>query len=145
MLIWGDRIMKYLGLDLGTKTLGVSITDKTNTLVSPYKLITFHKENYQEALNELMKIITNENITEVVLGLPKNMDNSLGFAAKRSLDFKNMLIERGIVVHLEDERLTSTEAINILKQNGNKKINQQKKTDVLAAVLILEAFLKRNK
>lgn len=135
--------MRYLGLDLGTKTLGVAITDKTNTLVSPYTLITFNSEEYDVALRKLMEIINLEGITEVVLGLPKNMDNTLGFAAKRSMDFKNMLESNGITVHLEDERLTSSEAINILKHNGNKKINQKHKTDILAATLILETYLKR--
>lgn len=135
--------MRYLGLDLGTKTLGVAITDKTNTLVSPYTLITFNSEEYDDALRKLMEIINLEGITEVVLGLPKNMDNTLGFAAKRSMDFKKMLEFNGITVHLEDERLTSSEAINILKYNGNKKINQQHKTDILAATLILESYLKR--
>lgn len=135
--------MRYLGLDLGTKTLGIAITDKTNTLVSPYTLITFKSEDYEGALLKLMEIIKKENIAEVVLGLPKNMDNSLGFAAKRSMNFKRMLEDNGIKVHLEDERLTSCEAINILKYTGNKKIKEQHKTDIIAATLILEAYLKR--
>ena len=137
-------MMRYLGLDLGTTSLGVSISDKTNTLVSPYKLISFPKEDYEVALTELLKIINDENIKAVVLGLPKNMDNSLGFAAERSLNFKNMLEEKGINVYLEDERLTTVEAINIMKNNGVKNINKQGKTDVLSAVLILESFLKRS-
>ena len=136
--------MRYLGLDLGTTSLGVSISDKTNTLVSPYKLIKFPKENYESALNEVMKVIKEENITTVVLGLPKNMDNSLGFAATRSLNFKEMLEKNGIKVILEDERLTTIEAINIMKNNGVKNINKQGKTDMLSAVLILESFLKRS-
>lgn len=135
--------MRYLGLDLGTTTLGVAITDKTCTLVSPLKLIKFNKEDYATALNELNKIVDEYKITEVVLGLPKNMDNSMGFASERSLNFKKILEDIGLIVHLEDERLTTVEAINILKDNGVKKINQQKKTDILSAELILEAYLKR--
>ncbi len=137
--------MRYLGLDLGTTTLGVAISDKTNTLVSPLKLIKFKKEDYSTALNELMMVVREYDISEIVLGLPKNMDNSMGFAADRSMNFKELLESQGLVVHLEDERLTTVEAINIMKQNGMKKINQQHKTDVLSAVLILEAFLKRGK
>ena len=136
--------MRYLGLDLGTTSLGVAISDKTNTLVSPYKLIKFAKEDYKTALTELLKIINEEHIGTVVLGLPKNMDNSLGFAAKRSMDFKEMIEEKGIKVILEDERLTTVEAINIMKNNGVKNINKQGKTDMLSAVLILENFLKRS-
>lgn len=137
--------MRYLGLDLGTTSLGVAISDKTNTLVSPLTLIKFKSEDYEDALNKLMVIIKDKNITEVVLGLPKNMDNSLGFAAQRSINFKSMLENEGIKVILEDERLTTVEAINIMKDNGLKKINKQKKTDVISAVLILEMYLKRLK
>ena len=137
--------MQYLGLDLGTQSLGVSISDKTNTLVSPLTLIKFPALQYDIAVQELIKIIKENNIAAVVLGLPKNMDNSLGFAAERSLNFKDMLEQLGIIVYLEDERLTSVEAQNIMKANGVKKINKQGKTDVLAAVLILESYLKRMK
>lgn len=135
--------MRYLGLDLGTTSLGVAISDKTNTLVSPLTLIKFKKEDYNDALNKLMEIINDKNISKVVLGLPKNMDNSLGFAAQRSLNFKKILERENIEVILEDERLTTVEAINIMKNNGLKRINEQNKTDVLSAVLILESYLKR--
>lgn len=135
--------MRYLGLDLGTTSLGVAISDKTNTLVSPLTLIKFKREDYNEALNKLLKIIRDKNISKVVLGLPKNMDNSLGFAAQRSLNFKELLERENIEVILEDERLTTVEAINIMKNNGLKRINEQNKTDVLSAVLILESYLKR--
>ncbi len=135
--------MRYLGLDLGVKTLGVAISDKTNTLASPLTLIEFERENYDEAIDKLLKIIEEYNIKEVVLGLPKNMDNSLGFASKRSLNFKSMLENNGIVVHLEDERLTTVSALNILKDNGIHKINEKKKTDIVSAVIILESFLRK--
>jgi len=90
-----------------------------------------------------MEIIKDKNISKVVLGLPKNMDNSLGFAAQRSLNFKKILESENVEVILEDERLTTVEAINIMKNNGLKRINEQNKTDVLSAVLILESYLKR--
>ena len=133
--------MRYLGLDLGTTTLGVAISDKTNTLATPLELIKFARENYEEALDKLLKIVSEYNIKEVVLGLPKNMDNSLGFASNRSLNFKSMLEDKGLVVHLEDERLTTVEAIGILKNNNVKKINKSAKTDIVSAVLILESYL----
>ena len=135
--------MRYLGLDLGTTSLGVAISDKTNTLVSPLSIIKFKKAYYNDALNKLMEIIKDKNISKVVLGLPKNMDNSLGFAAQRSLNFKKILESANVEVILEDERLTTVEAINIMKNNGLKRINEQNKTDVLSAVLILESYLKR--
>lgn len=134
---------RFIGLDLGTTSLGVSITDKTNTIVSPLVLIKFKNEDYSTALKEVLDIIKEYNITDVVLGLPKNMDNSMGFAATRSINFKNMLEENNIAVHLEDERLTTVEAINIMKNNGVKKINKSGNTDILSAVLILESYIKR--
>lgn len=134
-----------MGLDLGTNTLGVSITDKTNTLVSPVKLIKFKSEDYDFALDELIKIAQEKKVKDFVLGLPKNMDNSLGFAANRSLNFKTMLEEKGFNVYLEDERLTTVEALNIMKNNGMKNIKEKEKTDILSAILILETFLKREK
>lgn len=136
---------RYIGLDLGTTTLGVSITDKTNTLVSPVKLIKFKREDYDFALDELIKIAEEKKVKDFVLGLPKNMDNSLGIAANRSLNFKTMLEEKGFNVYLEDERLTTVEALNIMKNNGMKNIKEKEKTDILSAVLILETFLKREK
>ena len=135
--------MRYIGLDLGTTTCGVAITDKTNTLVSPLKLIKFAREDYEAALKEVLVIIKEKNVDVVVLGLPKNMDNTMGFAADRSLNFKKMLEENNIKVELQDERLTSVEAINIMKNNGLKQINKKGKTDVISATLILESYLKK--
>ena len=135
--------MRILGLDLGTKTLGVAISDKSGVLAVPLSLIKFKNEDYNEALEELLKIINEHDIKTVVLGLPKNMDGTLGFAAKRSINFKNMLEERNINVVLEDERLTSVSAINILKDNGKKNIKSQEKTDIISAELILDSYLKR--
>ena len=135
--------MRYLGLDLGTTTCGVAITDKTNTIVSGLKLIKFARENYEDALKEVIEIIKEKNIDVVVLGLPKNMDNSLGFASERSLNFKKMLEDENIKVELQDERLTSVEAINIMKNNGIKDINRKGKTDIIAATIILESYLKK--
>ena len=135
--------MRYLGLDLGTRTLGVAITDNAHIIASPLKVIRFKEGEYEVALKELSEILRSYNISKIALGLPKNMDNSLGFASKRSLNFKSMLENKGIVVHLEDERLTTVSALNILKDNGIHKINEKKKTDIVSAVIILESFLRK--
>ena len=134
--------MRYLGMDLGTTTLGLAITDKTNTIVTPLKVIKFKKEEYESVMDEIEKIIKEKNITDIVLGLPKNMDNSMGFASKRSLDFKDKLERFNVNIHLQDERLTTVEAFNILKETGNKKINQQNKIDAISANIILESYLR---
>ncbi len=135
--------MRYLGLDLGTTTLGISISDKTNTLVSPLKVIKFSFEDYASVIDELKEIISNYNITEVVLGLPKNMDGSMGFASKRSLDFKELLEKNNISVILEDERLTTKLSENIIHSNNENIKNTKNKIDAIAACLILESYLKR--
>ena len=135
--------MRYLGLDLGTTTCGVAITDKTNTIVSPVKLIKFAREDYDTALKEVLLIINSKDVGVVVLGLPKNMDNSMGFAAQRSINFKKMLEKENIRVELQDERLTTVEAISIMKNNGLKEINKQGKTDIISATLILNDYLKK--
>ena len=67
--------MRYLGLDLGTKTLGVAISDKTCTIATPLKVIHFKSEDYNTALNELLPLISSYNISHIALGLPKNMVN----------------------------------------------------------------------
>ena len=138
--------MRYIGLDLGTKTCGIAISDRTNTLASFLKVVRFKDEDYKELIDEIKKIIEDNDITEIVLGLPKNMDNSCGFAAQRSMNFKEILErEIDIKINLIDERLTTVEAENILI-NLDKSRNQRKKIiDGVAAVLILESFLRERK
>ena len=137
--------MRYLGLDLGAKTLGVSITDKSNTLVSPLKVIKFNFEDYDYALKELMNIINEYEIEKVILGLPKNMDGSIGFAGNRSLNFKNMLENNNIKVELIDERLTTKMAEGIVHSNEDNVKNTKDKIDSIAACIILETYLERVK
>ena len=138
--------MRFLGLDLGTKTLGVSISDKTNNFASFLKVIRFDFEDYEKALEELKQIINEYKITNLALGLPKNMDNSCGFAAQRSLKFKEMIEKNiDIEVTLIDERLTTVAAhktMNFLDVNKNKKRNI---VDTISAVYILETYLNKIK
>jgi len=136
--------MRCLGLDLGTKTLGVAISDKTNTLARPLKVIRFKDSSYEMLVSELKLIIDENEIGTIVLGLPKNMDNSLGFATERSLKFKALLEKNiDIPVVLVDERLTTLEAENILINVDMRRDKRKKVIDAVAAVLILETYLKR--
>lgn len=136
--------MRYLGLDLGTKTLGVALTDKSNTISTPLKTIRFDFEDYDSVISELKDIIENNNVGEIALGIPINMDGSKGFAAERSLKFKELLEENfNINVTLIDERLSSIEAHNILSNNGKKEKEHKKNVDAVAATIILDTFLKR--
>lgn len=137
--------MRFLGLDLGTKTLGISVTDKTNTLVSPLKVIKFKFEDYGSIIEEVKKIINDYDIKIVVLGLPKNMDGSIGFAGNRSLNFKEKLEKENIKVELIDERLTTKSAEDIIHLNNDNIKNTKNKIDSIAACIILESYLKRCK
>lgn len=134
--------MRFLGLDLGTKTLGISITDKTNTLVSPLKVIRFKSEDYESVIDDVINIIKEKDISKVVLGFPKNMDGTVGFAGNRSLNFKKLLENRGIEVVLIDERLTTIMAEDIVHLNNDNVKNTKHKIDSIAASLILESYLK---
>lgn len=136
--------MRYLGLDLGTKTLGIAISDKTNTLACPLKTIRFNENEYESIIDELILIIKENNITEIALGLPKNMDNSEGFASDRSKRFKSILEKHvDIPVTFIDERLSSVEAHNILFGLGKKNQVRKKIVDEVAATIILENFMKK--
>ena len=107
--------MRCLGLDLGSKTLGIAISDMTNCIASVYKTIYFKDEDYNSLIEPLKEIIDKENISTLVLGLPKNMNNSLGPRAIITLEFKEMLENScKIPVVMEDERLTSVISNNIL-------------------------------
>ncbi len=134
--------MRILGLDLGTKTLGLAITDKSNTLASVLGVLKFNE--YKELIPKLRNIISEKNITLLVLGLPKNMDNSLGFAAERSLNFKELLEkEFGLPIELIDERLTTVAAEKVLLEADLSRKKRKDVIDGVAAAFILESYLKR--
>lgn len=133
--------MRSLGLDLGTKTLGLAITDKLGIISSPYKVLRY--DDINKLIDELLEIISFENVDELVLGLPKNMNNSLGFAAERSLEFKKLLeLKCNLPIYLVDERLSTTEAENILLCSDTSRSKRKKIIDAYAASIILDTYLK---
>ena len=130
--------MKYLGLDLGTKTLGLAIG--IGSISTPYKVIRY--DDINTLIDEVLNIIEIESIDELVLGLPKNMNNSLGFASKRSLDFKELLEMRtDKKINLVDERLSTKEAEDILISTDTSRKKRKEIIDSYAASIILETFL----
>jgi putative Holliday junction resolvase len=137
--------MRFLGLDLGTKSCGLAISDKTNVLSTPMEPIFYDHEDYDYLFNEISKVVKENNISDIVLGLPKNMDGTLGFAAERSLNFANKLKELKITVHLIDERLSTVEAMNILHFTGKTEKNSKKIIDSVSANIILDTFLRGSK
>ncbi len=135
---------RYLGLDLGTKTLGVAISDPSNSLIFPRCTLHFPREDYDRAIELLMPIIKEEKITDIAIGLPLNMDGSKGFASQRTLNFIPKLEELGLNVYTVDERLTSVEAERLLHDNNLKSREFKDKVDMEAASLILESYLRSN-
>jgi putative holliday junction resolvase len=136
--------MRYLGLDLGTKTLGIAISDKTNIMSSSLKVLRYSNGDYLFLINELRKIIEKYEISTLVLGYPKNMNNSLGEAAERVEKFKSLLEENlNINVVLIDERLSTVEAENILISNDMRRKKRKKIIDGVAAMVILDTYLRK--
>lgn len=136
--------MRYLGLDLGTKTLGLALTDKTNTISSPYKTIRFH--DYEELVEEIKKIVEEKEVGKFILGYPKNMNNSLGFAVERTNNFKAILEQNfDLPIILIDERLSTTEAENILIETDTKRMKRKEVIDAYAAAIILDTYLKESR
>lgn len=134
--------MKYLGLDLGTRTLGISISDITGLVAHTYKTIKFNDSQYEELIPEVKQIIISENIKTVVLGLPKNMNNTYGPATERTLQFKELLKKNiDINIELQDERLTTVEADKYMIQANVSRKKRKQKVDSLAANIILQTYL----
>lgn len=137
--------MIALGLDLGTKTLGVAIS-RTGIIANPYKLLRYNNEEYDRLALEVADIVRQENVNEIALGLPKNMNNSCGFATERSQNFKKILEKYvDVPITLVDERLSTVEATNILLANDMSRKKRKNVIDVTAAMIILDTYLKKRK
>lgn len=138
--------MRYLGLDLGTRTLGISISDTTKTIASTYKTIRFTDSDYNSLLEPLKKIVEEEKICKIVLGLPKNMNNSLGFRAEETIEFQKKIEEYlNMEVVLQDERLSTVEATHYMLEADISRKKRKKKIDSLAANIILQTYLDKEK
>ena len=138
--------MRYLGLDLGTRTLGISISDTTKTIASTLKTIRFNDSDYEFLIPELKGIIDEYSISKIVLGFPKNMNNTIGERCETTLNFKELLEKNfDIIVVLQDERLTTVEATNYMLAADISRKKRKKKIDSLAANIILQTYLDKEK
>lgn len=134
--------MRVIGLDLGTKTLGISSSDINQIIASAYKTINFRQDDYTYAIRELRKEILELNPEKIVLGYPKNMDGSIGFQAQKTLEFKERLEkEIGLEVILIDERLTTKMAHSLMITADLSRKKRKTKVDKIAATLILQSYL----
>ena len=134
--------MVFLGLDLGSKTLGVSINDRTSTIATSLNVIRY--SNYDELMNELEKIVILRHVDAFVLGNPLNLDGSISKRSEITFEFKKLLEERfKKEVFMQDERLSTVEAERMLISNDTKRKNRKKVIDKIAATIILQGFLDR--
>ena len=138
--------MRYLGIDLGSKTVGLAMSDTTLTIASTYKTIFFKDEDYGSTINEIKDIIKEYNITKIILGLPKNMNNTLGERAEITLKYKELLEKStSLPVIMFDERLTSVISNSILIEADMSRKKRKKKVDSIAAQIILQDSLNKEK
>ena len=138
--------MRYLGIDLGSKTVGLAMSDTTLTIASTYKTIFFKDEDYNSTINEIKDIIKEYNITKIILGLPKNMNNTLGERAEITLKYKELLEKStDLPVIMFDERLTSVISNSILIEADMSLKKRKKKVDSIAAQIILQDYLNKEK
>jgi putative Holliday junction resolvase len=135
--------MKYLGLDLGTRTLGLAISDPLGIIATSYKILR-HDEDYDSLLPMLKEEIEKNHIEALVLGFPKNMNNSVGERGEIALAFKEKLEEEfQLPVYMQDERLTTRQAESLLISNDTSRKKRKKVIDSLAATIILQSYLDR--
>ena len=129
--------MRYLGLDLGTKTLGLAIS---NGLIAS-SLKTIRYEDMDKLIIELQNVIKENSIDCLVLGLPKNMNNTIGPRALETLEFKKKLESLNYLVELQDERLSTVSAHNYMIEADMSRKKRKEKVDALAATIILQTYL----
>ena len=130
---------KVMALDIGTKRIGIALSDYLQMIAIPHSFIMRKPE--KSALEEIYKIAKENNVEKIVVGLPKNMDNSIGFQAEDCMEFSQKIL--GFDIIYEDERLTSEEAESRLR---SRKVDFRKNkglVDMESAAVILEQYLGR--
>ena len=136
-------MMRIMGLDYGSKTIGVAISDPLGLTAQGIEIIRREDENkLRKSLRRIEELVSEYQVEEIVLGFPKNMNNTIGERAQKSLELKEMLERRcGLPVIMWDERLTTVEANRTLMESGVRRENRSKYVDMIAAVFILQGYL----
>ncbi|RJQ33129.1 MAG: Holliday junction resolvase RuvX [Actinobacteria bacterium] len=136
--------MRKLGIDLGSKRIGLAVSDVLNLTAQPLKYIL--RSNLSEDINQLKKVITEYNIDEIVVGIPVSLDGSYQASARQALDYsKNLEKELKIKVSTWDERLTTVQAENMLIKADVKREKRKQIVDKVAASIILQGYLDSRK
>ena len=136
--------MRIMGLDLGTRTIGVAVSDETGFIARGVE--TIHRRSLEKDLARLEELVQAEEVGQFVLGYPKNMDGTLGPRAEKCAAYADTLREAtGLNVTLWDERRSTVEAHAILFNNGKNGKQRKKTVDAVAASLMLEGYLTRKR
>lgn len=137
------KYIRIMGLDFGSKTVGVAVSDGLGITAQGVEIIRRTSENkLRQTLARIEALIGEYGITQIVLGFPKNMNNTIGDRAEKSLAFKEMLERRtGLPVVMWDERLTTVSANRVLMEAGVRRENRKDYVDQIAAVYILQGYL----
>lgn len=138
--------MKILGLDLGNRTIGMAVSDYLEIIANPIGTLRFEEQDLAKALEYVKDAVKENDVKKIVLGLPKNMDGSIGFQAEYCLEFKKMLEdELSLEVIMIDERLTTKMADSVMLKADISRSKRKKNVDKLAATIILQSYLDRKK
>ncbi|MCD7736150.1 MAG: Holliday junction resolvase RuvX [Lachnospiraceae bacterium] len=137
------RMTRIMGLDFGSKTVGVAVSDPLGLTAQGVEIIRRTQENkLRRTLARIEELAAQYEVTEIVLGYPKNMNNTIGERAEKSLAFREMLQRRtGLPVVMWDERLTTVAANRTLMESGVRRENRKDYVDMIAAVYILQGYL----
>ena len=137
------RNMRILGLDYGSKTVGVAVSDPLGLTAQKVETIWRKQENkLRRTLARIEELIAEYEVEKIVLGFPKNMNNTVGERADKALEFGEMLKKRtGLEIIMWDERLTTVEADRTLIEAGVRRENRKQYLDGIAAVFILQGYL----
>ena len=133
---------RCIGIDLGSRRVGLAISDKMNMIASPYKTLTF--KNEQDLLDQLRLIIVDFKVKSIVLGLPLNMNGEDSAQTKKVREFKSVLSIFNLPIIFEDERLSSISAKRSLVMQDIKTGHNKSEIDKRAAAIILQQFLDKN-
>ncbi len=135
--------MRILGLDYGSKTVGVAVSDPLGLTAQGLETICRKQENkLRRTLARIEELVSEYQVERIVVGFPKNMNNTIGERADKSLEFKAMLEKRtGLPIEMWDERLTSVAANRTLMEAGVRRENRKEHMDELAAIFILQGYL----
>ncbi len=135
--------MRIMGLDYGSKTVGVAVSDPLGLTAQGIEIVRRKSENkLRQTLARIEEIAKEYSVEKIVLGFPKHMNNDIGERAEKSLEFKEMLERRtGLPVVMWDERLTTVEADRTMMETGIRRENRKEYVDMIAAVFILQGYL----